>query len=61
MRRNWLINLLYIRQDFVECKRIIEEQLTECHGMCEFAIYVKALIMRHEGNIQESLSLFQAH
>jgi len=28
--------------------------------MCEFAIYVKALIQRQEGRIQESLALFQA-
>lgn len=28
--------------------------------MCEFAIYVKALIYRQEGKIQESLAFFQA-
>ncbi|CAD7966882.1 unnamed protein product [Amoebophrya sp. A25] len=59
-RRNWHINLLYVRQEFDECKEVIEEQLRECQGMCEFAIYVKALIFRQEGKIQESLALFQA-
>jgi Bardet-Biedl syndrome 4 protein len=28
--------------------------------VCEYAIYVKALILRQRGQIQESLSLFQA-
>ncbi|CAD7958041.1 unnamed protein product [Amoebophrya sp. A120] len=59
-RRNWLINMLYIRHEFDDCKELIEEQLKECQGMCEFAIYVKALIHRQEGKIQESLALFQA-
>ena len=59
-RKNWLINLLYLRQEYEQCKEIVEQQLRECHGMCEFAIYVKALIMRQEGKVQESLALFQA-
>eukprot|EP00392_Amoebophrya_sp_AT5.2_P007568 g7583.t1 len=59
-RKNWLINMLYLRQEFEECKELIEEQLQECQGMCEFAIYVKALIYRQEGKIQESLAFFQA-
>lgn len=59
-RKNWLINLLYVRQEFKEASEIIEEQLRESNGMCEYAIYVKALIKRQEGKVQESLSLFQA-
>ena len=93
-RRNWLINQLYVRQDYAECKALIEEQLTECQvrevwenrkyqilnkyylrehnipncvipifltqGLCEFAVYCKALVFRVEGKIQESLALFQA-
>ncbi|GIY35229.1 bardet-Biedl syndrome 4 protein [Caerostris extrusa] len=35
------------------------EQLDETQGMCEYALYVQALILRHEGRIQESLELFQ--
>ena len=38
---------------------LIKEQLQETHGLCEYAIYVQALIFRLEGNIQESLRLFQ--
>ncbi|TKC47068.1 hypothetical protein EI555_016051 [Monodon monoceros] len=38
---------------------VIKEQLQETQGLCEYAIYVQALIFRLEGNIQESLELFQ--
>uniref|UniRef100_A0A4W3I1V9 Bardet-Biedl syndrome 4 n=1 Tax=Callorhinchus milii TaxID=7868 RepID=A0A4W3I1V9_CALMI len=58
-RRNWLIHLHYIRKDYETCKTIIKEQLQETQGMCEYAIYVQALIFRLEGKIQESLELFQ--
>ena len=34
--------------------------LAEFDGMCEYPIYVKALIKRQRGRIQESLQLFQA-
>ncbi|OWK09931.1 BBS4, partial [Cervus elaphus hippelaphus] len=52
-KQNWLIHLHYIRKDFEACK------LQETQGLCEYAIYVQALILRLEGNIQESLGLFQ--
>ncbi|XP_077173601.1 BBSome complex member BBS4 isoform X2 [Paroedura picta] len=59
-KRNWLIHLHYIRKDYEACKMAIKEQLQESHGMCEYAIYVQALIFRLEGKIQESLELFQS-
>ncbi|XP_078126330.1 BBSome complex member BBS4 isoform X1 [Sander vitreus] len=59
-RRNWLIHQHYIRKDYDTCKAIIKEQLQETNGMCEYAIYVQALIMRLEGKIQQSLELFQS-
>ncbi|NXY76996.1 BBS4 protein, partial [Glareola pratincola] len=58
-RKNWLIYLLYVRRDYEECKAVIKEQLQESHGLCEYAVYVQALIFRLEGKIQESLELFQ--
>lgn len=58
-RRNWLIHLHYIRKDYETCKAIIKEQLQETQGMCEYAVYVQALIFRLEGKIQESFELFQ--
>ncbi|XP_078608674.1 BBSome complex member BBS4-like [Branchiostoma floridae x Branchiostoma japonicum] len=57
--KNWLIHQHYIRKEYGLCKSLIKEELQESQGMCEYAIYVQALIMRQEGNIQESLELFQ--
>uniref|UniRef100_A0A8D0BT63 BBSome complex member BBS4 n=1 Tax=Salvator merianae TaxID=96440 RepID=A0A8D0BT63_SALMN len=57
--RNWLIHLYYIRKDYEACKIAIKEQLQETRGMCEYAVYVQALIFRLEGKIHESLELFQ--
>ncbi|XP_051919123.1 Bardet-Biedl syndrome 4 protein isoform X2 [Hippocampus zosterae] len=59
-RRNWLIHQHYIHKEYETCKAIIKEQLQETNGMCEYAIYVQALILRLEGKIQQSLELFQS-
>ncbi|XP_066924866.1 Bardet-Biedl syndrome 4 protein-like [Clytia hemisphaerica] len=58
-RRNWLIHMHYVRKDYDTCKALIEESLMESHGTCEYALYVKALILREEGDIQQSLDVFQ--
>ncbi|XP_023933137.1 Bardet-Biedl syndrome 4 protein homolog [Lingula anatina] len=58
-RKNWLIHLHYVKKEYDVCKSLIKEQLTETGGMCEYAVYVQALILRQEGRIQESLELFQ--
>lgn len=58
-RRNWLIHLHYIRKDYTNCKSLLQEVLLESKEMCEYALYVKALILREEGNIQQSLDVFQ--
>jgi len=59
-KKNWLIHMLYVRQDYDPCLTVIEESLKECKGLAEYPIYVKALIKRQRGEIQESLQLFQA-
>ncbi|KAM8972208.1 BBSome complex member BBS4 [Pelodytes ibericus] len=58
-RRNWLIHMHYVRKDYETCKAVIKEQLQATEGVCEYAVYVQALILRLEGKIQESLELFQ--
>ncbi|PNW76079.1 hypothetical protein CHLRE_12g548650v5 [Chlamydomonas reinhardtii] len=58
-KRNYQLHLLYTRQEFEECLKQIDKVLEETDGLCEYAIYIKALIMRHRGKIQESLALFQ--
>ena len=40
-RRNWLIHLHYVQKDYDRCKVIIDEQLAESGGMCEYAVYAK--------------------
>ena len=39
---------------------MVEQQLAECNGQSEYALYVKALIKRQHGQILESLHLFQS-
>ncbi|KAA0192276.1 hypothetical protein HAZT_HAZT010886 [Hyalella azteca] len=58
-RRNWLVHLHYVRCEYDDCLRLTKELLAETRGMCEYANYVQALILRHQGKIHESLELFQ--
>ncbi|XP_002161548.2 Bardet-Biedl syndrome 4 protein [Hydra vulgaris] len=58
-RKNWLIHLHYIRKEYESCKALIKEVLLESDTMCEYPLYVQALILREEGNIQEALEVFQ--
>ncbi|XP_071785789.1 BBSome complex member BBS4-like [Asterias amurensis] len=58
-RCNWLIHLHYVRKEFETAKVLIKEQVAETNGMCEYPLYIQALILRQEGRIQESLECFQ--
>jgi len=58
-RFNWYIHILFIRQDYDECLKLIEDQLEKTQGKSEYALYAKALILRIKGNIHESLELFK--
>jgi Bardet-Biedl syndrome 4 protein len=59
-RANWLMHSLYVRGEHDAALRLIEEQLRASGGMCEYALYVKGLIMRSRGELTDSLQLFQA-
>jgi Bardet-Biedl syndrome 4 protein len=48
-RFNSHLHSLYVRQDFESCLRCIESVLSECKGMSEYPVYVKALIKRQRG------------
>ena len=50
-RRNWLLHLHYVRKEYAICKALITEILAESGSVCEYAMYVKALILREEGMI----------
>jgi Bardet-Biedl syndrome 4 protein len=56
---NWLIHVLFLRQEYDQCVKIIEEMLHESKGRSEYALYAKALILRVKGSIHESLELFK--
>lgn len=58
-RRNWLIHQLYIRQEYHSCYDVIETQLRETAGTCEYALYVKGLLRRMDGALMESMVLLQ--
>jgi Bardet-Biedl syndrome 4 protein len=59
-KKNWLIHALFVRGEVDECLRLIEEQLRAYNALVEYPLYVKGLIRRGEGQIAESLQLFQA-
>lgn len=51
---NWLIHILFIRQDYTECIKFIDELLVESERKndsqrSEYAIYLKALVLRIKG------------
>ncbi|RHY31520.1 hypothetical protein DYB32_003411 [Aphanomyces invadans] len=39
--KNYLLHKLYLRQEYAECLKLIEEMLKEHQGLCEYPIYVK--------------------
>ena len=59
-RNNSLIHMCYVRKDYVECMRLVEEQLRACSGQSEYPLYIRGLILRKQGRIDESLLSFQA-
>ena len=59
-RLNWKIYELYVTHQTDACLQLIESQLYNSRGLCEYAIFIKGLIERNTGNISESLELFQA-
>lgn len=89
-RRNWLLHMLYVRNEYDECVKLADEILRQCHGLVEYPLYIKGaasgrrvrvwavqrlapastpapshrcpagLVKRQQGQIAESLTLFQA-
>lgn len=48
------------KQDFQRCLKLIDDVLAETDGQHEYALHAKGLIRRDEGDIRESLKLFQS-
>jgi Bardet-Biedl syndrome 4 protein len=59
-KRNWLIHSHLVRHEHDEALRLIDEALSACGGLCEYALTAKAAIRRLRGAVGESLQLSQA-
>ena len=59
VRDNHRIHLEYTNREFDQCLSSIDSCLEQNDGLAEYPLYVKALILRRQGKIQESLQLFQ--
>ncbi|OMJ91149.1 hypothetical protein SteCoe_6315 [Stentor coeruleus] len=57
--KNWLVFMLYTRNEHDECLRVIEEILKETNNRNDVASYVKGLILRSRGEILQSLEIFK--
>ncbi|RLU16161.1 hypothetical protein DMN91_011921 [Ooceraea biroi] len=55
---NWLLHRHYVRHEYSACKLLIEQELMKSNSH-EYANYLKGLIFRKEGKIQDSLDCFQ--
>jgi len=54
------MHILFIRQEYAQCLKFVDELLEEKDGdKSEYALYLKALILRIKGNIHDSLDLFK--
>ena len=40
-KRNGYIHICYIKKDFVECLKVIDEQLRLSNGKSEYPLYIK--------------------
>jgi hypothetical protein len=51
-KSNWLLHILFIRQEYNDCLKFIDDILSEKDGdKTEYALYLKALILRIKGDI----------
>ncbi|KOC64819.1 Bardet-Biedl syndrome 4 protein like protein [Habropoda laboriosa] len=57
---NWLLHRHYTRHEYKTCMILIDQELMRSNEHNEYANYLKGLILRREGKIQDSLNCFQA-
>lgn len=57
--RNWLIFILYVRNEFDECLKVIEDIIKESNNRNDVASYIKGLILRSRGEVIKSLEVFK--
>jgi Bardet-Biedl syndrome 4 protein len=57
--KNWLVFMLYIRNEPEDCLKVIEEILKEFNNRNDLVTYIKGLILRSRGEIQQSLEMLK--
>ncbi|KAF7993826.1 hypothetical protein HCN44_011095 [Aphidius gifuensis] len=57
--KNWLLHRHFTRHEYKLSKNLIDKELVNSHGHNEYANYLKGIILRREGKVQESLDAFQ--
>ncbi|KAL7299540.1 hypothetical protein TKK_0007619 [Trichogramma kaykai] len=55
---NWMLYRRYVRHEFKLCKQLIDKEIEQWGGRCEYAYHMRGLIMRREGRLQEALGCF---
>ena len=57
--KNWLIFLYFVQNNYEECLKVIQEVLQDTNMRSEFANYIKGIILRSQGKINDSLQMFK--
>ncbi|KAH7816568.1 putative BBS4 protein [Monocercomonoides exilis] len=57
--KNQEIHQYFVTRNYKACMSTIEQQLKKYDNNSEYALYVKGLILRQQGKVQESLTVFQ--
>eukprot|EP00833_Pecoramyces_ruminatium_P017101 jgi/Orpsp1_1/1191133/evm.model.d7180000083683.1 len=55
----WHLYHLYVTKQHQECLAIIEEILKATNNHCKYPLYIKALILRQNGEIENSLEILR--
>ncbi|PAV71684.1 hypothetical protein WR25_27050 [Diploscapter pachys] len=53
------LHQLFLQADYVECKSLIGELINQYGNDCEFALYIRGVIARIEGQLEEAIGWFE--
>ncbi|KAL4484990.1 hypothetical protein ABPG74_020167 [Tetrahymena malaccensis] len=56
-KSNWLLYKYFVRKDFGQCMELIEQLNLQNNGTHEYANFLKSLILRNQGELNQSLEL----
>ncbi|EGD81027.1 hypothetical protein PTSG_10970 [Salpingoeca rosetta] len=56
---NWRIHQLYTEQRFDDCDKLIELALQRSQSQCDYALYVRGMILKAQGQLKEAQTAFQ--